>query len=93
MAGQALTLPEGRYTLATVTARSGGSDTGPLWVLSCNARSRTLATLAVPAGGGQRASAAFAVPADCPGQWLTLNLRPALAPQAGSIAEVSITPE
>lgn len=93
VAAQVLTLPEGRYTLDTRTARSDASGTGPLWTLSCAGQSRTLATLAVPAGAGQRRSTPFAVPPDCTGQWLTLTLRPALAPQAGAIAGVSVTPE
>jgi hypothetical protein len=86
-----LTLGQGNHLLRTRTASSDGTRMRPMWVLSCAGQSRTIATLPVPAGENADAAVPFAVPGDCPAQWLVLGLRPALAPQSGSIANVSIS--
>jgi hypothetical protein len=91
VAAQLLTLGEGNHLLQTRAASSDGSRMRPIWVLSCAGQSRTIATLPVPVGENADAAVPFAVPGDCPAQWLVLSLRPALAPQSGSIAGVSIS--
>jgi hypothetical protein len=91
VAAQLLTLRQGRYELRTRIAEGEALPARPTWALTCASSTRVLVALPVPAGAGTEAAAAFAVPAGCPAQWLALILRPALDPQSGSIAEVSIT--
>jgi hypothetical protein len=89
VAAQLLTLPPGSYELVS-RARASVTETAPLWTLSCAPSVRLIVTLAVASGAPGVSSTRFSVPANCPAQWLVLNLRPALTPQSGAIESVSI---
>lgn len=91
IASQLLTLGTGRHVLRIRTTSGDASPVRPAWVLSCAGQSRVIATLPVSAGEDVRARTSFAVPRGCPAQWLVLGVRPALVPQSGTIASVSIT--
>ena len=90
VAAQLLTLPPGSYVLATQAGPSQASDASPQWVLSCAAPSRLVVSLALPSAGHASASVPFSIGSDCRAQWLVLTIRPALAPQSGSVEEVTI---
>lgn len=91
VAVQLLTLPPGRYRLATTTA-TGADDASatPFWTLTCGqAGGAQIALLNQPERSGETAEAEFAVASDCPAQWLALHLRASDAPnQGGAIARV-----
>jgi hypothetical protein len=91
VAAQLLTLPPGSYALTTRVNSATSAATPPLWTLSCAAPTRLLVTITLPDQAGQTATAPFSVPPGCDAQWLALTVRPALEPQNGSVASVSIT--
>ena len=91
VAAQLLTLPPGSYTLATTVGGSKPAENPPVWTISCAPPARLVATLALPAGAGGRSAASFTVPSGCAAQWLALTVQPALASQAGSVDEITIT--
>jgi hypothetical protein len=93
VAAQLLMLAPGRFRLAAATAQIDDPAAPPRWLLTCAERGGgQIASLDQPVRAGGAAAAAFAVPADCPAQWLTLRLRPSLATagQSGAIASVAI---
>ena len=90
VAAQLLTLPPGSYALETQAGRQERVDTPPLWTLSCAAPATLIVTLALPSEPHATSTALFAIPPDCPAQWLALTVRPALTPQSGSVQEVTV---
>lgn len=90
VAAQLLTLPQGEYLFEAKAAQSSESEVPPLWVISCAGQARVVATIPLRPLGNPRSSFRFAVPAGCPAQWLTLAVRPALAPQSGRVESVAI---
>jgi hypothetical protein len=92
VAAQLLALPPGRYALATRTATRAVGKT-PLWSITCGQQGGPqLAGLEQPAAAGAQSATDFAVPADCPAQWLVLRLRPSgeTSTQSGAIQSVSV---
>lgn len=90
VAAQLLMLQQGRYVLETGASPAQRSDAPPLWVLSCAGQERVIATIALVPDSNGRSASRFAVPAGCPAQWLSLAVRPALAPQSGRVDHVRI---
>jgi hypothetical protein len=90
VAAQLMTLLPGSYKLASQAGRSG-SGAPPLWTVSCAAPAKAIATLETGSRANAASSTSFAVPADCPAQWLTLTVRPALVAQTGSVRSVTVT--
>jgi hypothetical protein len=92
VANQLLTLSPGAWRLTTTTAAASDSEAPPVWTLTCaETGGGEIARLIQPAQKGERASADFAVPADCPAQWLTLTLKAGDSPnRSGAIARVAV---
>jgi hypothetical protein len=88
LAGQLLQLGPGRHALSLAAAgnapKSGG---GIAWVLTCLGSKAPIATLPIAnlTYAPKRLAASFAVPANCPAQWLRLIGTPAEFPAAHSI--------
>ncbi len=93
-ASQLLMLPAGNYRLSVATAEPA-TDPGapPVWTMTCAQKGgMQIAVLVQPAKSGSTSAGDFAVPADCPAQWIALNLPASAASdgQSGSVASISI---
>lgn len=93
---QAQSLPKGRYILR---GRSGGArqpaGSQPYWSLSCaDGRELGRVPLSSADGSDDRFAGELSVPADCPVQSLTLNVRPSseMAGASGQIRFVQLQP-
>jgi len=93
VAAQLLTLPGGSYLLDTQAAPSKRSHARATWTLTCAGTGRTIVMLTVDSAERAHSPARFSISAECPAQWLTLAIRPALVPQSGWINTVTIAPE
>ena len=93
VATQLLTLAPGTYRLSTQTAQGIADPAAlPFWTMTCaETGGAQIALLDQPAQAAQTAAAEVAVPADCPAQWLSLNLRPSDGSQSGQVARVWVS--
>lgn len=95
VASQLLMLPPGRYRLALSAATAAADPQAPpYWTIACASDGgKQIALLDMPVAEHGRAAADFAVPPDCPAQWLVLTLRGSDQPggQAGAVASVSVS--
>ena len=91
VAAQLLMLRPGSYELDLKAGRSQATQVPPVWTLACAGQAKTIATVPLTPGRRARQVVGFTVARDCPAQWLTLTVRPALVPQAGSIERVTIS--
>ncbi|MEO6433213.1 MAG: hypothetical protein ABIO29_04460 [Sphingomicrobium sp.] len=70
---QLLVLAPGSYRLTTASSGKLAEPKAMSWTITCASTARLLADITITLGGTDRAG--FAVPADCPAQWLSLDAR------------------
>lgn len=83
-ASQLLMLAPGSYALSSLREGDPISTAGaPAWTISCGGSDQPLAALAMAAPG--RSDVGFAVPPECPFQWLRLTVRAADGPDGQTV--------
>lgn len=98
LARQLITAPAGTYRLASTWRIAEGAGGRPAaWVVRCATTSAELGRLPIPVTAAERAvrgAARIAVPADCPAQWVSLELpeRNESGDVLGAILSVNLTP-
>lgn len=99
LGNQLLVLPPGNYRLTFSIGGNKATDGGPglAWTLNCDGQENPLlldARAATSTGASQRIGADFAVPANCPAQWLRLVGNPGQFPttMSATIQHISIQP-